>query len=616
MMLIAIILSLFFPFPELDSNNESDSTRIFNIAFLADVHLHNIFITKDLADGLPLPVLGQNNQQILARTLEAQLRSTRLFNENYFAFIQALDNMVEQNIRFVILNGDFTDDGQPINISLIKTILTKYSTEHKMRFFLSPGNHDPGKPVSNPAGKPDFLDTNGLPIGIFSPDHTQCQNIKDESDTTFCKDFIREYGYTEIFNELSEFGFLPTSGDLYYETPFSGKNYVGSTFEEMIDENQLENRTFMSCPPELDTRLQNNLISPNCFEVPDLSYLVEPISGLWLVSIDANVYNPRIVDSLEYTHRSSDSTMSPNWFDGSGNAGFNSVVTQKPYLLDWIKSINARAKGLNKTVVFFSHYPAVAFYNGAETSMSSLFGSDTHQLSRSPSSETSKILASTGMRLHFGGHMHMNDTGIYTDSTDALLVNIQVPSIAAYPPAYKIARFSEDQKVTIETHKLSEVNGFDTLFPLYKITPYSKTPGDSTNFILDAKTYWEFAQKHLENLVLLRFIPDDWTPLMIQELDSSIEEQNLPFNRNDIIQDFYKLRNGGSISHEDIPVERLQLYRVLSLKYSEELLYDDNSYTFFENLVHIIRYYLEIHPDDEFTVDLSSGDVHPLKQKD
>lgn len=610
---IVIILALLFPISGFTSQNESDSTRIFSIAFLADVHLHDIFITEDLADGLPLPILVQNNQHVLARTLDAQLRSTRLFNENYFAFIQALDNLVEQGIRYVILNGDFTDDGQPINISLIKTVLTNYSSEHKMRFFLSPGNHDPGKPVSNPAGKPDFLNNNGLPIGIFSPDHTHCQNTQEETANLFCKDFIREYGYIEIFNELSEFGFLPTSNDLYYETPFSYKNNVPTTFEDITEINQLKNRTFRSCPSSPNTTSQSSSISLNCYNIPDLSYLIEPVKDLWLVSIDANVYNPRIVDSLDHTRDLNDKKLNPNWFDGSGNAGFNSVINQKLYLLDWIKSINARAHELNKTVVFFSHYPAVAFYNGAETWMSSLFGSDTHQLSRSPSSETSKILASTGMKLHFGGHMHMNDTGVYTDSTDVFLVNIQVPSIAAYPPAYKIARFSDDQMVTIETHKLSDVNSFDTLFPLYKITPYSKATGDSTNFILDATTYWEFAQKHLENLVLLRFIPEDWTPLMIQELDLSIEKQNLPFDSHDLIQDFYKLRNGGSISHGDMPVERLQLYRELSLKYSRDLIHDGSTYTFFENLVHIIRYYLEIYPDDTFAINLSTGELHPLK---
>ena len=48
----------------------------------------------------------------LVRTWESQARSTRLFNENYFAFRAVLDDVARRGIRLVILPGDLTDNGQ------------------------------------------------------------------------------------------------------------------------------------------------------------------------------------------------------------------------------------------------------------------------------------------------------------------------------------------------------------------------------------------------------------------------------------------------------------------------------------------------------------------------
>lgn len=49
------------------------------------------------------------------RSMEAQVQSTRLFNENYYAFLAALDDVAHRDIRWVVLPGDLTDDGQFFN---------------------------------------------------------------------------------------------------------------------------------------------------------------------------------------------------------------------------------------------------------------------------------------------------------------------------------------------------------------------------------------------------------------------------------------------------------------------------------------------------------------------
>lgn len=65
------------------------------IAFISDAHIQDV-------DGHAERV----------RSMEAQVQSTRLFNENYYALLAALDDVASRDIRWVVLPGDLTDDGQ------------------------------------------------------------------------------------------------------------------------------------------------------------------------------------------------------------------------------------------------------------------------------------------------------------------------------------------------------------------------------------------------------------------------------------------------------------------------------------------------------------------------
>lgn len=66
--------------------------------------------------------------------MEAQVQSTRLFNENYFALLAALNDVAQRNISLVVLPGDLTDNGQFINQEKINQILTDYTKRYGMKF--------------------------------------------------------------------------------------------------------------------------------------------------------------------------------------------------------------------------------------------------------------------------------------------------------------------------------------------------------------------------------------------------------------------------------------------------------------------------------------------------
>src|SRR5690554_2450372 len=146
--------------------------------------------------------------------------------------------------------------------------------------------------------------------------------------------------------------------------------------------------------------------------LPDASYVVEPVEGIWLLALDGNVY-----------------TYSGEDWNGS-SIGFNQAALHKKHQLDWIDKVVAEAEKRGKTLISFSHYPLVEFHDGASEDMKSLFGAQKFQLARVPSPETTSLYAKAGIRIHFAGHMHINDTGIHQDQATAhTLYNIQVPSL-------------------------------------------------------------------------------------------------------------------------------------------------------------------------------------------
>lgn len=80
-----------------------------------------------------------------------------------------------------------------------------------------------------------------------------------------------------------------------------------------------------------------------------------------------------------------------------------------------------------------------------------------------------ETFADLGLKVHVGGHMHINDTGILKTSKGSTLVNIQTPSLAAYAPGYKIITVTDHKTLKVETILLDSVPGFDTFFESYAV---------------------------------------------------------------------------------------------------------------------------------------------------
>ncbi|UXP32835.1 metallophosphoesterase [Reichenbachiella agarivorans] len=608
-------------------SNLTEPKQSIQIAFMADVHLHDVYAKFDNTDyqGILNP---KNNQHATIRTMASQLHSTRIFNENYFAFVAALDDVVGRGIKYVVMPGDFSDDGQPMNILALQSILQQYSSEHGITFLLATGNHDPVRPFDMPAGKTDFLGIGGREQVIMSQTGLYEARSVEELPTVITPS-VQKSGYESIIHSLSDFGFYPKKQDLYWSTPFASYDYDDYDFDLAQEEAQLSRRTFQ--------------IGEKGFVVPDVSYVTEPIKGVWFLSIDGNVYIPK-----ESAH---DNYLDPNNY-GDASIGYNEVLTHKQHLIEWVKKVSDEAKKHNKVLIPFSHFPMIDFNDDATADIRNLFGADKMQLHRVPQEDVAMIFADAGLKVHFGGHMHINDTGKRKTSQGNSLINVQVPSLAAYIPAYKIATIQEDA-LEIETVPLHDVPRYNELFELYRMEHDYLTSQNDPNIwnkeILKAKNYHDYTQWHLKELIRFRFL-EDWPVQLKQQLlalrgsdllfasqqgdprefsqtlvsknysDESIElsiqvaagigmtiQDFEAWTGYDLILDFYRLHSADELGFADIGAKRLKQYEfLLSVMPTDAT--DPLQRQIYQTF-HIIDLFAHGAPADHFMIDMKDGNV-------
>lgn len=575
------------------------------IAFLADVHFQDLY--GDFSDnsfkGVENP---KNKKKTLLRTMDAQLHSTRLFNENYFAFLAALDDVAKRGIKIVALPGDYTDDGQAYNLRGLKQILDEYQKKYGMRFLITTGNHDPVSPFLKEGGKSDFLGEKGSPINIFS-DKSLVQ-YKDQ-ETIFTKD-IAMSGYLEIMNELKEFGFYPSEKDLFWKTPFDPVSYQNYTFKNALKSSEYSNRMYE--------------VSPG-FTVPDLSYVVEPVNGIWLLAIDGNTYLPKNLNG---------NSKDPDNFHGA-SVGYNNVLSNKKHLIDWVKKISNEAEKNHKVLIAFTHYPMLDYNDGASQDLRNLLGENKWQLDRVPTDQVAKVFADVGLKLHFAGHMHINDTGIKKFENGKILVNIQVPSLAAYLPGYKILTVNSPTDFEVETVSITDVPRFDELFPLYQkeyeVLKSQKTKDIWNADILKTKNYHDFTLFHLKELVRLRFVPSDWPKDFIEKASKLSGEDLLElslgnsknsekiktkdfekWNFEDALFNLYQLQSADELAKNDIPKERLLQFEILNENF-KKLDTEDKLLLRLKDFFKILNKLSSGDPANHFKIDFEKGKISKLK---
>ncbi len=607
----------------------------YQFAVLSDTHVQDVNGEFNDVNFKGYDVDGEN---YTIRPMEEQMVSTRLFNENYYAFEQALNEVADAGIKDVVITGDISDDDQVMNINKVAEILSDYEEEYEMNFFLVPGNHEPSSPTSVDQGD-NFLKADGSQIDVKSQLSEECQN--KDADVA-CDSQMSSMSQEDMVDALSEFGYMPEEDDLLWATPYSSYDLADYSYDQAASEASLNKRQFQTCN-------DNN----ECEEVADLSYVVEPNEDYLFLCIDGDVYVPNEDGSYEQM----------------GDNGLNYFLEYKMQTLDFIKEVVDYAAENNKQVILFDHYPLADFYAGNSEELKSVFGEDGMDFDRLPNEQISKYISDLGIKLMFSGHMHYNATGIYENGNDTL-VNIMTSSTAAYVPSYKVVSSSDGEEYEIETKVLEDVENFDALFPLYEqeikyelnLSEEEKTEMGITEWnkeILDADNYYEFNRIFIETLVRVRHYPEwgeelheifdnlnlyelvvysqiteDMTPEeFIASNDSSIDKASSEFdsylvekdiNKEDLEQiegielvtAFYKFLSARELAYQDYTDEQIAAFDVAYTYINEK---DDSGY----NKVYVsdakailssIKAFATDVPSDHFKVNVTTGEVTDLKK--
>ncbi|MCJ8140835.1 metallophosphoesterase family protein [Falsirhodobacter halotolerans] len=355
------------------------------VAIVADIHLH------DMRGGY-----GSHDPQaggLALRTWDDTLASTRVFNESEAALRAILADIARRAIHTVVLPGDLTDDGQPGAYAALQRLLGDHERRFGTRFFATFGNHDAFGPAGRSLSK-RLTDAQGDPL-VVPP--------------------MRGLSTSDAITATAGWGLMPREGMFHWETPFG-------------------------TDPGLAARRAPGSVGGQI----DASYLVEPVPGLWLLMLDANVFDPQDGD----WHLRAD-------------AAWDHALAARPYLTAWIAGVVARAKAGGKALLAASHYPMVAF-DAPAPDAGMRVPSPEIWMRRMPSHRTSERLAATGLGLHVSGHMHIPGSG-----RAGGLTNIALPSPVAAPGGYAIAEVT-GTAITVKRIPQPPTPGFDEGFPAYE----------------------------------------------------------------------------------------------------------------------------------------------------
>ncbi|EJN06215.1 metallophosphoesterase [Phyllobacterium sp. YR531] len=573
------------------------SSKFPRIAVIADAHFHDLYGDYDF-EGIEV-----DGRKMIARRLTDTIRSTRVFNESYHALRGALDDVVTRGIKLVILLGDYSDDGQVGTLSALREILGCYSKDHGLIFIATIGNHD----IFGIAGRHHakrFLNANGTYTTVAS----DSEFVDEDAEAMVFSDKMYCQGYPEGLQAMPDLGFFAPSDAIHWETPFGNSSDPASRRHKVRSADGL-----------------------NQYELMDASYLIEPLPNLWLLMIDANVFEPRI---------GAFSDNDPAAFIDSTDAGWNSMLVHKPFILQWMKDVAKRAKLEGKTLLAFSHYPMIDMMNGTNEDEHSLLGA-TSSTRRTPSLAVADAVIDTGTSIHFSGHLHVNDTASITNSKGTL-TNVGVPSLVAFPPAFKILTI-EDNEINVETISLDGLT-IDTRINTQYRTEIAVTK-KNVGAMLDATSYGEFLSAHVDQLVIHRYLKREWPAKLAQavklltlgdllvlarsEKAISLDDivQTLRMDRAhsamasmglegmdtisvlDLLGDWYRLRMGSEMALDWISTKRLVMYRRLIEAYASEGVEGSEARQMFATIFRMMASYMAGLPSRNFSVSLATGQI-------
>lgn len=146
-----------------------------------------------------------------------------------------------------------------------------------------------------------------------------------------------------------------------------------------------------------------------------LSYLAEPVPGLWLLALDTAQYETNFADDYPKT------------------AG-----TYRPQTLVWMEEILREALVKGKAVAVTQHHGLVEHWAGQAKFHSEYLVDHRYPVAR--------MLARYGVRFVLTGHYHSHDAALQTFPEDGTwILDMEVGSLVTWPSPWRLVNLSENQ---------------------------------------------------------------------------------------------------------------------------------------------------------------------------
>ena len=167
-----------------------------------------------------------------------------------------------------------------------------------------------------------------------------------------------------------------------------------------------------------------------------LSYIAEPVPGVWLFALDSIQYDTNIALNTPVT------------------AGTLTAATQS-WLLDHL----AAAKALGKKVIGMQHHGMLEHFTGQSVSFPEYVLQDWQNVARK--------VSDSGLNVVFTGHYHANDVA-EKDFTTSVLHDVETGSLVTSPSPYRIVDFDITNKsLAITTATVASIASHPADFPAY-----------------------------------------------------------------------------------------------------------------------------------------------------
>lgn len=476
------------------------------VAVIADAHVHD---TAAVPAG-PGVVIG--GRTLALRSWHDTRTGPRAVNESGHVLEAALRRIHARGIRQVVLLGDYTDEGTADQTRALAARLARWRDRAGMVFHALPGNHD----LFAVAGKHTATRI------ATGPDSTRLVTsdpaLAARDDGAVLAPGWRRLGQTEAMAAMAAFGYARRPGDLHWESPFG------------MDD-ALTARSYIARAGDGVTG--HRLI--------DASYLVEPVPGLWLLMLDANVFDP--VPGIADPRRK-------RAFRDPADAGWNALARGKPHLPDWIAGVARRAAATGRVLLTFSHYPVLDPYgdDGAERR---LFG-ETAQARRSPGPGPGAMLAAAGIGWHMGGHMHTHAA----NRGPGGLTDVAAPSLVAWPPGFMVVHPGAGTPRT-ETVSLADLPPDPQLAAFYR----ASGAGDAADLPLGPFLAAQTRARAQAGVADLMALMQAGAGPLLPGLGAGGTLAGI--TPTDLAGDWMILRQGGLLAAGAVPEHRLRAYRDL-----------------------------------------------------